>query len=103
LIWKTKKKYRVHLYITIFILQPNSGFIATVFGDKMSVKESFNQSDIDKIVASAESDTVESKIENLEKEVTEIKGSIKALLMDIRETMGVLENPFQDIQPTFGR
>jgi hypothetical protein len=64
----------------------------------MSVKESFDQSDIDKIVASAESDTVESKIENLEKEVTEIKGSIKALLMDIRETMGVLENPFQDIQ-----
>ena len=64
----------------------------------MSAKEAFDQSDIDRLVASAESDTIESKVENLEKEVTEIKGSIKALLMDIRETMSVLENPFQDIQ-----
>jgi hypothetical protein len=60
--------------------------------------ESFDQSMIDKIVATAESDTIESKVANLEEEVTEIKGSIKNLLMDIRETMGVLENPFQNIQ-----
>ncbi|MDY9927922.1 hypothetical protein [Methanosarcina sp.] len=60
--------------------------------------ESFDQSIIDKIVATAESDTIESKVANLEEEVTEIKGSIKNLLMDIRETMGVLENPFQNIQ-----
>lgn len=60
--------------------------------------ESFDQSMIDNIVATAESDTIESKVANLEEEVTEIKGSIKALLMDIRETMGVLENPFQNIQ-----
>ena len=60
--------------------------------------ESFDQSMIDKMVATAESDTIESKVANLEEEVTEIKGSIKNLLMDIRETMGVLENPFQNIQ-----
>jgi hypothetical protein len=60
--------------------------------------ESFDQSMIDKIVATAESDTIESKVANLEEEVIEIKGSIKNLLMDIRETMGVLENPFQNIQ-----
>jgi hypothetical protein len=69
-----------------------------LFGDRMSVKEAFDQSDIDKLVAEAESDTIESKVANLEAEVTEIKGSIKALLMDIRETMSVLENPFQNIQ-----
>jgi ElaB/YqjD/DUF883 family membrane-anchored ribosome-binding protein len=69
-----------------------------LFGDRMSVKEAFDQSDIDKLVAEAESDTIESKVANLEEEVTEIKGSIKALLMDIRETISVLENPFQNIQ-----
>ncbi|WP_440947572.1 hypothetical protein ACSAZL_04685 [Methanosarcina sp. T3] len=64
----------------------------------MNSGETFDQSMIDKIVATAESDTIESKVANLEEEVTEIKGSIKNLLMDIRETMGVLENPFQNIQ-----
>jgi hypothetical protein len=67
-------------------------------GDRMSVKEAFDQSDIDKLVAEAESDTIESKVANLEAEVAEIKGSIKSLLMDIRETISVLENPFQNIQ-----
>lgn len=64
----------------------------------MSSGETFDQSMIDKIIATAESDTVEYKVANLEEEVTEIKGSIKSLLMDIRETMSVLENPFQNIQ-----
>ncbi len=64
----------------------------------MSAKEAFDQSDIDKLVADAESDTIESKVAHLEEEVTEIKGSVKALLTDIRETMSVLENPFQNIQ-----
>ena len=64
----------------------------------MNSNIAFDQSDIDKIVAAAESDTIESKVAQLEEEVAEIKGSIKALLMDIRETMGVLENPFQNIQ-----
>ncbi|MDD4331416.1 MAG: hypothetical protein PHU28_03700 [Methanosarcinaceae archaeon] len=58
----------------------------------------FDQAMIDEIVATAESDTIESRVANLEEEVTELKGSIKNLLMDIRETMGVLENPFQNIQ-----
>lgn len=60
--------------------------------------DSFDQSMIDKLVATAESDTIESKVASLEEEVAEIKGSIKSLLMDIRETMSVLENPFQNIQ-----
>lgn len=64
----------------------------------MNSGESFDQSMIDKLVATAESDTIEYKVASLEEEVTEIKGSIKTLLMDIRETMGVLENPFQNIQ-----
>ena len=64
----------------------------------MNSEGSFDQSTIDKIVATAESDTIESKVASLEEEVTEIKGSIKSLLMDIRETMSVLENPFQNIQ-----
>jgi hypothetical protein len=64
----------------------------------MNSGETFGQSMIDKLVVSAESDTIESKVANLEEEVNEIKGSIKTLLMDIRETMGVLENPFQNIQ-----
>ncbi len=64
----------------------------------MNSNIAFDQSDIDKIVAAAESDTIESKVAKLEEEVAEIKGSIKTLLMDIRETMGVLENPFQNIQ-----
>jgi len=64
----------------------------------MSANIAFDQSDIDKLVIEAESDTIESRVASLEVEVTEIKGSIKALLTDIRETMGVLENPFQNIQ-----
>ncbi|WP_410507280.1 hypothetical protein RSJ42_10655 [Methanosarcina hadiensis] len=64
----------------------------------MNSGDSFDQSMIDKLVATAESDTIESKVASLEEEVAEIKGSIKTLLMDIRETMSVLENPFQNIQ-----
>jgi len=64
----------------------------------MNSGDPFDQSMIDKLVATAESDTIESKVASLEEEVAEIKGSIKSLLMDIRETMSVLENPFQNIQ-----
>jgi len=64
----------------------------------MGDAEGFDQSMIDDLVASAESDTPESRLDNLESEVNEIKGSVKTLLMDIRETMSVLENPFQNIQ-----
>ena len=73
-------------------------FLTLQLGDMMNSGESFDQSMIDKLVATAESDTIEYKDASLEEEVNEIKGSIKTLLMDIRETMGVLENPFQNIQ-----
>ncbi|RLI79921.1 hypothetical protein DRP05_02395 [Archaeoglobales archaeon] len=59
--------------------------------------ENLDQSMIDDIIASAESDTPESKLAQLEEEITEIKGSIKKLLLDIRETMNQLENPFQSL------
>ncbi len=38
------------------------------------------------------------RVEKLEKEVDEIKTSIKRLLIDIRETMNRVENPFEDLQ-----
>ncbi|KGK97974.1 hypothetical protein LI82_09490 [Methanococcoides methylutens] len=64
----------------------------------MGDAEGFDQSMIDDLMTSAEGDTVESKVADLEAEVAEIKGSVKKLLLDIRETMSVLENPFQNIQ-----
>lgn len=57
-----------------------------------------DQSMIDQLVAAAEEDTPESKIAKLEKEVETLKGSIKKLLIDIRETLNNLENPFQSLQ-----
>lgn len=57
-----------------------------------------DQSSIDQLVAAAEEDTIEGKISKLEKDVEVIKGSIKKLLMDIRETLNSLENPFQSLQ-----
>jgi len=57
-----------------------------------------DQSMIDQLVATAEADTPESKIAKLEKEVETLKGAIKRLLMDIREAMNNLENPFQSLQ-----
>lgn len=38
------------------------------------------------------------RVEKLEKDVDELKTSIKRLLIDIRETMNSIENPFQDLQ-----
>ncbi|WP_135612971.1 hypothetical protein [Methanococcoides sp. AM1] len=64
----------------------------------MGDAEGFDQSMIDDLMTSAEGDTIESKVADLENEVAEIKGSVKNLLLDIRETMSVLENPFQNIQ-----
>ncbi len=60
--------------------------------------ESLDQSTIDQIVAAAEEETPEGKIAKLEKEIELLKGSIKRLLMDIRETLNNLENPFQSLQ-----
>jgi len=57
-----------------------------------------DQAAIDEILASAEADTAESRLEKLEREVETLKGSIKRLLLDIRETMNRLENPFANLQ-----
>jgi len=57
-----------------------------------------NQAVVDEILAGAEADTPEGRLEKLEKEVDTLKGSIKRLLMDIRVTMNNLENPFQNLQ-----
>ncbi|MFN3384629.1 MAG: hypothetical protein ACK401_07020, partial [Archaeoglobaceae archaeon] len=48
--------------------------------------------------AKAEEDTEEGRLEKLEREVETLKGSIKRLLLDIRETMNKLENPFVNLQ-----
>jgi hypothetical protein len=53
-----------------------------------------SQSQVDHILSSASADDPEVKLANLEREVDLIKTSIKRLLMDIRERMNELENPF---------
>jgi hypothetical protein len=53
-----------------------------------------NQSTVDNIITTASEDDPEVKLQNLEREVDLIKTSIKRLLMDIRERMNELENPF---------
>lgn len=53
-----------------------------------------NQAQVDHIITAASADDPEVKLQNLEREVDLIKTSIKRLLMDIRERMNELENPF---------
>jgi hypothetical protein len=53
-----------------------------------------NQSQVDHIITAASEDDPEVKLQNLEREVGLIKTSIKRLLMDIRERMNELQNPF---------
>ncbi|OPY35394.1 MAG: hypothetical protein A4E35_02457 [Methanoregula sp. PtaU1.Bin051] len=53
-----------------------------------------NQAQVDHIITAASEDDPEVKMQNLEREVDLIKTSIKRLLMDIRERMNELENPF---------
>ncbi|MFA4860825.1 hypothetical protein [Methanoregula sp.] len=53
-----------------------------------------NQSHVDGIISSASGDDPAVKLENLEREVDLIKASIKRLLMDMRERMNDLGNPF---------
>ncbi|MDI9646316.1 MAG: hypothetical protein QFX40_06445 [Archaeoglobales archaeon] len=57
-----------------------------------------NQAVVDEILAKAAEETEEGRLEKLEKEVETLKGSIKRLLLDIREMMNNLENPFQNLQ-----
>jgi archaellum component FlaD/FlaE len=53
-----------------------------------------NHSQVDHIITAASEDDPEVRFKNLEREVDLIKTSIKRLLMDIRERMNELENPF---------
>ncbi len=53
-----------------------------------------NQSQVDQIISSASVDDPEAKLQNLQDEVDFIKKSIKKLLIDIRERMNEMENPF---------
>ncbi len=62
------------------------------------MEEKQEQTLINKTVSEANTDTPENRIKKLEEEVNLIKGSIKKLLIDIRETMNNLENPFQSLQ-----
>lgn len=57
-----------------------------------------DQTVVDEILAKASEDTEEGRLEKLEKEVETLKGSIKRLLLDLRETMNRLENPFANLQ-----
>jgi hypothetical protein len=61
-----------------------------------------NQSQVDHIITAASEDDPEVKLQNLEREVDLIKTSIKRLLMDIRERMNELENPFTLAAPGSG-
>jgi len=58
-----------------------------------------NQSQVDHIITAASEDDPEVKLQNLEREVDLIKTSIKRLLMDIRERMNELDNPFKLTSP----
>ncbi len=53
-----------------------------------------NQSQIDKILSGASAEDPDVRLDNLEKELDFIKASIKRLLIDIRERMNELDNPF---------
>ncbi|WFN35191.1 hypothetical protein L1S32_03475 [Methanogenium sp. S4BF] len=53
-----------------------------------------NQSQVDHIISSASADDPEVKLQNLQDEVDLLKKSIKRLLIDIRERMNEMENPF---------
>uniref|UniRef100_A0A7C4S8P7 Archaeal flagella protein FlaD/E domain-containing protein n=1 Tax=Geoglobus ahangari TaxID=113653 RepID=A0A7C4S8P7_9EURY len=56
------------------------------------------EENIDEIISRAEADSPESRLNKLEKELDILKGSIKKLLLDIRETLNNLDNPFQNLQ-----
>lgn len=64
----------------------------------MVIPMTVDQSVVDEILAKAAEDTEEGRLEKLEKEVETLKGSIKRLLLDLRETMNRLENPFANLQ-----
>jgi hypothetical protein len=53
-----------------------------------------DQAQIDKILAGVSSDDPETRLDALEKELDFVKTSIKRLLIDLRERMNELDNPF---------
>ena len=61
-----------------------------------------DQAQIDKILAGASSDDPEARLDTLEKELDFVKTSIKRLLIDLRERMNELDNPFTCAAPFGG-
>lgn len=57
-----------------------------------------DQSAINQIIMDASNEDPTKKVDKLEKEVMILKGSIKKLIVDIREQMNNAENPFLNIQ-----
>jgi hypothetical protein len=57
-----------------------------------------DQGAINKIIMDSSGEDSNKKVEKLEKEVMILKGSIKKLIVDIREQMNNAENPFLNIQ-----
>ncbi|NLA31444.1 MAG: hypothetical protein GX880_06435 [Methanomicrobiales archaeon] len=53
-----------------------------------------DQAQIDRILAGASTDDPEARLDTLEKELDFVKTSIKRLLIDLRERMNELDNPF---------
>jgi hypothetical protein len=53
-----------------------------------------NQSQVDHILSTASADDPEVKLQNLQDEVDLLKKSVKKLLIDLRERMNELDNPF---------
>ncbi len=61
-----------------------------------------DQAQIDKILAGASSDDPEARLDTLEKELDFVKTSIKRLLIDLRERMNELDNPFTCAAASYG-
>jgi hypothetical protein len=53
---------------------------------------------VSEIISEVEAEEPEMRLSALEAELNELKGSIKKLLVDLREQMNNIENPFQDMQ-----
>lgn len=58
----------------------------------------FKNEKADEIITEIESEEPEQRIQALEDEIKEVKGSIKKLLLDLREQMSNIENPFRDLK-----
>ena len=62
-----------------------------------------DQAQIDKILAGASSEDPEARLDTLEKELDFVKTSVKRLLIDLRERMNELDNPFTNAAAYVGR